>query len=136
MPKKNRPYCPKCGSNENVEILSSDFGSWKCSKCKIRFEFSKLNDKPKFRGKRKSLADYVLDPTRREISIPVLDPSKKVYFEKKKNVLRITGDEMSVKTLLGTQDILPKLTYGIDKKEINKKGRIRLSDGTIEDIEF
>jgi hypothetical protein len=39
---KAQPFCPKCGKQEFVTLLSEYLDSWKCTSCQIQFDFSAL----------------------------------------------------------------------------------------------
>ena len=141
MKAKKRPFCPKCGKNEFVSILSAYLETWKCVSCQIKFDFSDLgpvifldeNIEPVTTAE----ADYpTLDPVRIDGYWPVIGPATKIYFEQGKNRVRLTADMESLKVFLKSPELQSKLpdTSGCDNPR--RTGHINLKDGTVDSVDF
>lgn len=136
MSKIKIPYCPKCGEQNNVEPFDVYFRIWKCKSCKIRFDFSKLNE-DSINKKPRTPFENIIDPARKiTVYQSILDPSRKISFEKINQNIKIVADVKSTEELFNSLKLKHDFKSPFDNEAISKKGHIKTKGGESNDLKI
>ena len=134
MKKRNQPFCPKCGKQDNVETLSEYLKTWQCLSCGIRFDFSPLvSTTTQRRPVQATFSNsIILDPARKVSEFThVLDPVAKLKVEALKDKFKITADEKTLNKLIDTNRLKNEFYLNISKKAAKGKHGQNLQGGII-----
>lgn len=143
MSKKNKiPFCPVCGKVDYVSILHKYFEKWKCTRCKIIFDFSSypFDDFPlntSISGTAKNLT--IIDPAKINLGLArkaVGYPARTVLIDQNIGKIKLTSDIVSFKRLLASKDLLSLIPNSIGDNNVTQSGEIDLDNGTINPVEY
>lgn len=131
------PFCPICGKNDMVSILSKDFHLWKCSNCNIYFDYGELDSLqlnaykntisplPVGESAKVNLHDsniskinsIIIDPVRMPLSAKKQIKKEKLFLENKLGIVKLIGSTEAFNDLLQSDSAKTHLRESISAKK-------------------
>ena len=143
MSKKNKiPFCPVCGKVDHVSILDKYFEIWKCTACKIKFDFSSydfVDFRPDIAILNHAKNLTIIGPAKSNLGLArkaVVYPVRRVLIDQITGKIKLTSDIDSFKKLIASKDLLSLFPNSLGNNNVTQSGEIDLDNGTMNPVEY